>query len=468
MSSIMAQARRVPISDLPQELYDKIAEHVVDNNVNPYNKKELQSIQLVNRAFYWSAARLIFKSAGFTLQRSWPCVPLGFSSFSKSDKARFVHKVCICDSSIIPDEPYKPADLHSRTQEIATTLAQFPALKRVSIWFHQGIFPEDNQDPDTSRTLAASICEGLPKGLQKLSLHNLDTSLVGILTQSTDSSPCILSSLQSFTFKATGAEARDISGDEILLALRNAPNLEEFSLSSVTQLSKDAIDQFTTGPNIPPLRRLKLDRVAIPAPAFPTLLLAFKDTLQDLYLHNAWLEKQRSTTTTDYNDDPPWAKIFKLLRTNFPNLTYLRAAQCDLPRKPRPWGHMVALGLPPLSPDFREEETTNAYHRCIAHLETNRARLGRPAPEWESMDAWHPYFNTLPRHSSTDDEYISKAGPRAEAWERGSRRRRGRGGRPGVWAVHSTFRRYCVGLPDGSGKRELRPRILRVFTCSCE
>lgn len=433
--------------------------------MNPYNKKVLQSIQLVSRAFHWSAARLIFKSVEFTLQRSWPCVPLGFSSFSQSDKARFVQKVCICDSSILPDEPYKPADLRSRTQEIATTLAQFPALKRVSIRFHQTIFPEDIQDPDTSRALAASICDGLPKGLQKLSLHHLDASLVGILTQSTDSSPCMLSSLQSFTFTATGAEARDVSGDEILLALQNAPNLEEFSLSSVTQLSKDAIDQFTTGPNIPPLRRLKLDRVAIPAPAFPTLLLAFKDTLQDLYLHNAWLEKQRSTpadTTTDSND-PPWAQIFKLLRTNFPNLTYLRAAQCDLPHLARPWGHIVALGLPPLSPDFREEEITNAYHRCIAHLETNRARLGRPAPQWERMDAWHPYFNTWPRHSSTDDEYIIRAGPRAEARERDRRWRR-----PGIWAVHSTFRRYCIGLPDGSGKRELRPRILRVFTCSCE
>jgi hypothetical protein len=435
--------------------------------VKPHNKKELQSIRQVNRAFCLSATRLLYQSVGFTLQRSRPRIPLEFGKFSQGERAHFVQKVCIRDSSILPDEPYKPADLCSRTHEIATELARFPALKKVSLQFREGIFPEDNQDPDTSRALAASICEGLPKDLQALSLHRLEPSLVHIVSQPTDSSPCILSSLQSFTFKSAHLEPRDVSGDEVLLALQNAPDLKELSLSSIGRLSYDAILQFTAGRNIPHLRRLKLDRIIIPAPGLSRFLHVFRHTLQDLCLHNVWLERRRIpglihiyTSTTISFTYYSWGSIFDLLRSSFHNLTTLRFAQCEIPPRPQSRGQQTAIGLPPLDKHFRRQRTADAYFRCIVRVEENRERLGRPAPEWERVEVWHPCFNSPPT-SPTDDEHIAEIGDRPTA------RGRGRRGKTAPWALYTTFRRYSIGLRDENGKRAFAPKIYRVFSCGC-
>ena len=464
---------------------NQITEHVVDNNVNPYNKTALHPIRQVNRAFYRSATRLLLQNVEFTLQRSSPHIPLEFDTFSQGENAHYVRKVSIRDSSILLDQPYRTADLSSRTREISTVLARFPGLEKVSISCRRRILRGDNRDPHASRALAVSICEGLPKDLKELSLHHLSTRHIHILSQSMDSSPCILSSLQSFTFKSTRHAPGRVSSDEVLLALRNAPNLKELSLSSTGRLRYGAIHKFITGRDIPPLRRLKLDRIALPATALPHLLFLFRHTLQDLCLHNVWLERYPSidsehtntmpgagagtdshTNTSTYmnlNYNPdyiPWAYTFDLLSTAFPNLTTLRVAQCKLPPILPPFGQTIAVLLPPWGPHTGKGRTANAFRRCIAQVETNRARLGRPSPEWERVCVWHPHFESSSK-SATDQEYIARAGARAGA------RGRGRKGRPGLWTLYSTFRRYSIGRPVENGTREFKPEVFAVFTRGC-
>ncbi|KAL4919704.1 hypothetical protein BDW62DRAFT_199713 [Aspergillus aurantiobrunneus] len=351
--------RQTTISDLPQELVDQITIYLIGGEqVDEHARALLKNIRQINKSFYWSASRLLYRSVHLHLQCYWPLICPAFEGLSLSGSRQYVHNLCIHDTK--NPVPCEDALIQTRSQQFPRVMSRFPALRRVYIEFDWA----RSSCLELDKAQASAFWESLPAKLQVLTLDRAGS----VFCPDQDHERHfhrVMPSLRWFSSNSCHHK-REFGDSAVFLALKHAQSLERLSLSGLGWIPYSSLQMIPRGIR---LRRLELRNCRLLVSEILSLE-KFKDVLEEFCLSNVSLQCKGKT----------WEDVFDMLNS-FTVLTRLVVERYKYPQ--------IYYGC--YLPSFEREQDNIAYKECLVHVDENRARLGRQGQAEDDKD--YPTFD---------------------------------------------------------------------------
>ncbi|OJJ08916.1 hypothetical protein ASPVEDRAFT_879797 [Aspergillus versicolor CBS 583.65] len=285
------EQKKTGLGDLPPELYDEVVYQAIDGFLHKDEKQALRQLMKVNKRFYNSCTRLIYRTAVLEIRNADPYIPDSFQQLSKSEHRQFVQHVDISStgSSRWPNYAAKM----QAVRDIPAVLGRFPALKSLHVDLetiapplHQLFGPQPPDHTDKVGLLDQRLGRDLdmyPNNIQALCLYhgmNIYRRSPGHIR----SLNRIMPSLRHFKFVG-GSLSIHSEGKQVLEALRYAKKLETLRLVGIFGRSIECITQIHRDI---PLRRFDINEAMIPVSNLLTIA-NFASSLEALYIHGVWL-----------------------------------------------------------------------------------------------------------------------------------------------------------------------------------
>lgn len=269
----------------------QVVYQAIDGFLHKDEKRALRQLMKVNKRFYNSCTRLVYKTAMLNLGSVDPYIPDSFQQLSKSEHRQFVQHVDIFSTGSSRWLNY--AAKMQAVRDIPAVLGRFPALKSLHVDLeiiapplHQLFGPQPPDHADRVGLLDQRLGRDLdlyPNNIQTLCLYHG----INIYRRSPDhirSLDRIMPSLRHFKCDG-GSLSIDSQEEQVFEALRYAKKLETLSLVGILGDSFKCIRQL---PLDTPLRRLDINETMLPASDL-LAIANFAPSLEVLEIHQVWL-----------------------------------------------------------------------------------------------------------------------------------------------------------------------------------
>lgn len=313
----------------------------------------------VNKQFYNSCTRLVYKTVELNFKNDEPYIPNPFQDLSKSERGRFVQHV-----DLVSKGSSRWIDTAAKMQairEIPTVLARFPALKslHVDLGFivpcppQRFVLRPDAEVEEEGELPAQPLGDDFqlyPNDIQALCLHR-PFFMSGWFQGHTRDLARIMPSLRYFKFDGAFFQRYSWAGqvwdDEVLKALRYAKRLEALCIESEIEVSLKCIRYL---PLDIPLRRLEICQLILPASDLVSIA-RFARSLEVLEIHSVGIT------------DGSWVEVFNSLCA-LRRLTAFRGTT------------FVDAGNVPQGYEADSARQFIAFERFITQIFANKDRLG--------------------------------------------------------------------------------------------
>ncbi|KAL3473592.1 hypothetical protein BJX99DRAFT_261248 [Aspergillus californicus] len=314
-------------------------------------RQRLRVLRQVNRRFYWTATRLLYRNIAITVDthtgdETW--IRPGLMSLLDSNNRAFVQVIKINDKEYASG---RSDEMMAKIyEELPLVLARFPNLRHLTVNFVGSRMCWPTKDDPPAMAVAA-ITKFLqfhaPENLQALNMCAFEVPLPWKINYIDFND--VMERLQEFTFESVCHQAANPQ-PELIQALRRGKSLRRVELAGV-RFDLDGCSNLVH-PNAP-LQHLWMQWSALPA-SWLASMVNHKETLKGMHLNNIKL--------TEGN----WAVVFQQFRSGFNSLTWFT------------------------SMDFPEGTCKILYDQFCEHMEETRKRLGYY--EKESTDyVWAAY-----------------------------------------------------------------------------